>query len=541
MIPALIVAIVILLAIGVFKPSILETPFRSVDTWLSAFAEHRFAELGIFFIALIASLAFKLFLPFPEPKVHDEFAYLLQADTFAHGRLTNPPHPHAEFFETFHVLQQPTYAAKYPPAQAMFLALGQIAGRPLYGVWLSTALAVAAIFWMLKSIVSPRWALVGAALVLFNAQVLKWNWNFWGGSVALFAAALMFGGVWRLIKGDWRWQPVALAGLGISLLALSRPFEGAVVTALSLGWLLLVVVQTKMPISRLMTLVPGVAVIAATMCFFFFYNYRLTGHPLTMAYSVYEKNYAMNPVFLWQKRGAPPEYHHHEMQKFYEEKATDFDQQQSFSGFSSMLGKKISEFAGYFWGWAYALFLIPLVWVLKRDPFAQKIAVIVVIFILFAFLPVTYSQPHYAAPAMPLFVALAVLALRQMSAWTIKGKGSGRFFVRWLTILLCCGSAVWFVMDRKAYGTERWEYWRPTFVQQLTVSGKRHLLFVRYADDHILDDEWVYNGADIDGNKVVWARDMGPRKDEALMQYFKDYTVLLIQPDDQDHLITQVR
>ena len=57
-------------------------------------------------------------------------------------------------------------------------------------------------------------------------------------------------------------------------------------------------------------------------------------------------------------------------------------------------------------------------------------------------------------------------------------------------------------------------------------------MLVRYGSNHDPMLDWVYNGADIDRQKVVWARDMGEARNAELLRYFNDRGVWLLDADD---------
>ncbi|HXG24575.1 MAG TPA: hypothetical protein VNJ09_08490, partial [Chthonomonadales bacterium] len=220
----------------------------------------------------------------PAPYAQDEFSYLLAADTFARGRLTNPPHPLWMHFESMQIIQQPTYASKYPPGQGLILALGQvIIGYPIVGVWISIGLMCATIYWMLTAWMRTRWALLGGMLSVLQLGFFSyWSQSYWGGAVAATGGALLYGALPRLLR-EARARYAVLIGLGMAILACTRPYEGAIVSLPALASLsVLFLGKRRLPFFAVtkQVVLPLAGILAITGAWLAFYNWRVTGNAL---------------------------------------------------------------------------------------------------------------------------------------------------------------------------------------------------------------------------------------------------------------------
>jgi hypothetical protein len=292
--------------------------------------------------------------------------------------------------------------------------------------------------------------------------------------------------------------------------------------------------MARVAISRIV--LPILAMLVVTAGAMGFYNWRVTGNPLRTPYQVYEDTYAPMPLFLWQPPRPMPEYRHPLIRDFYIFTDYLFREQRSVRGMAWMGWHKVKTYWTFYQGGRYLrlVLIIPLFMVpwLLRDRWS-RFAMLTCGVLAVGLLIEPWMQPHYAAPVTCLVVMLVLQSLRYLYLWRWRGQPVGR----WLATSIVGVAVVSFVM---AFGQQvqmkfpAWQFERARIVSQLKADGRRHLVIVRYGPKHHPNHEWVYNEADIDGARVVWAREIDPLQAHRLLQYFKDRQAWLADIDIDD-------
>lgn len=515
-------------------------------------------RIAILIVALTPAavrLALLPVLPIPAPVDLEEFAHFLQADTYASGRLTNPTHPMAEHLETFQEVMRPTYCSFRPPGHALFMAIGQVLfGHPWFGILLSVCAFGASLCWMLQAWTSPGWALFGSLVFSCWYGIFGfWMNSYWGGAPAATGGCLVLGALPRILAS----QKIADAlwfSIGAALMMLTRAYEGMFVLAPAVIVLTIWLIRRpSTPVMRkfLHVVLPVTAAFGFFIAWNLYYNWRTVGDPFITPYQVGRNMYNMAAPFIFENPNLNLRYRYQEMREFFQdwELATYYFARNPIGYWVAALGK-----TWQFWRLCIRpeltlpLLLIPAIVRVRKLRLPVAILAVAI-----AGLSVeTWSPPYYYAPITGAIVVLMVAAFRYAGSLRVKGRRIGPVLVRGISLactltLLACGAIIithTVVTGEYAYHwiapDGRMDMRRQTERELESIPG-RHLVIVHYRADHNPHLEWVWNKADIDNSRVVWARSMEGPKDEELVRYFHDRKVWILEPDDPPFRLIPVR
>jgi len=531
--------LVFLAALGIWlAPVGLAKSLRRIRAAFRRVASHRAASIALCGVLPVAiRLSLLGFYPVPEPSIHDEFSHLLLADTLVHGRLTNPPHPMWRHFESIHIIQQPTYNSMYPPGQGAFLALGEwIFHEPWVGVVASVGLMFAAMCWMMQAWLPSRWALFGTLLAILAFGVTTiWMNSYLGGAVPGIGGALVLGAVQRLRReGLHKIRQSILLGIGVVLLMNTRPFEGMVLTVAALVYLALRAPRR----AWVQIAVPAGLILCAGLMFTGYYNWRVTGSPVRMPYEVNRDTYGWpeNLGFLPIKQVT---FRHRVLRDMYQKETAHHNIYSSWNWFVDSLDVRAFENWSFFCGpvLTIPLLLLPKVFLDRRT--RPLMVILAVMLGLNLFQMVLY--PYHLGPIVAALFAVIAQGSRHIYVLLSRAKPTrGLAFALLLPLCVAAASTMKLAAGDLGIPLTYWEHGAEahgdarSYIQAwLSRRPGKQLVIVHYSSHHSPDQEWVYNGADIDNSKVVWAREMDAESDARLLRYFKGREVWLLNADSR--------
>jgi hypothetical protein len=542
------------LGLVAWRPRAVQAALAALEARLQPWTDRctKQPALAVLLVGLLAIGLRAAVLPWlgaPAPSIHDEQSLLLQAQTYAAGRLANPTHPFWPHFESFHINQVPAYASMYFPGRGLLLAVGLwLAQEPWLGVWLSMTLMCMAVVWMLQAWVSAPLALLGGLIVVLRFGVFSyWINSYWGGAFTALGALLVVGALPRVLRAPaWptRLALGAVMGLGALILMTTRPFEGFLICVPVALALLVAWVRQAWPIGKpdvnaptpslrvlagrtvLPVVLPALLFTTFGAAMLLVYNQATTGQAGKTPYALNRETYSSAPAFLVSPPVASAQRGPAYFRDFYAAEAKPYERKDSVRGWVAGVAGKLYHTWNFYLGPLLTLPFLVGLWRTRQDAFVVGgIAVFAVGYAL-----ETWNFPHYTAPLMPL---LWIVLLRGLGGLRHAGE-RGLMLARALplalaaTLLLPLAAVTSGQPSMEANTHSRAccaiadTSLREQLQSQLHALPGQDLVLVTDGPHNPLHFELVYNVADIDRAAIVWARRLSPQQDAALQAYFAD-------------------
>jgi len=254
-----------------------------------------------------------------------------------------------------------------------------------------------------------------------------------------------------------------------------------------------------------------------------------------MPYTVHEATYGIAPTFLFQKPRPEPQYNFDEIRSFHRGYELQwYLEQQSARNLPLYIGFKLALFLV-----AYSMNLllaIPIVSIPALQWKKSRIGAALLVLALFltAEMSVSWFNPAYASVILGLSILISVSGMRILNLWMVGNKRVGAGIVSIIMLVLVTS-----LPTRLAHpaalttGDTQYGYKRHAIAEKLKALGHDHLVLVRYGPKHDIREEWIYNDADIEGSRIVWAREVNPAEDQLLLEHFKGRRFWILQVDTE--------
>jgi hypothetical protein len=396
------------------------------------------------------------------------------------------------------------------------------------------------LYWMLRGWMPSRWALFGVLLAGLRFAIGSyWVNNLHGGFLPAIGGALVAGAFARLrtngrrslaISADTDPRPQGadflqglILGVGLAILASTRPVEGALY---SIPFVAILAWDFRRNVLALAAAALPVLLCAIALGAYFSH---ITGSPFITAYQLHQKTYGWPMTLAFVK---PPVIEHHniEFERYYKFELSEHERVEGSVHFLQYLTFRVQEYWRFFLGPALS---VPLI-MLKRVWHGRRMLLIGASGGLFAVLIEGGASPHYLAPATAILIAIVVECCRHLRA--------SRVYIAKLlpatmalVLALRLGAQSLGLPYTQKINFQSWccRVVGPSPKARIAamLGPGNHLVFVRAKTDEYNLFQWIYNDADIDASRIVWARDLGPERNAELARYYPGRQAWMVDPN----------